>query len=50
MWNNIDIDISSLPGAGDVRFSLNDTIYQNNSIVTLEDIGEGEYALHNWST
>ena len=31
--------------AGDVKFSLRDTTYQNNSIVTLEDIGEGHYAL-----
>ena len=37
--------LSSLPGVADVRFSLNGTIYQNNSVVTLEDIGEGEYAL-----
>ena len=37
--------LSSLPGAADVWFSLNGTIYQNNSIVTLEDIGEGQYAL-----
>ena len=28
-----------------VRFSLNGTTYQNNSLVTLEDIGEGVYAL-----
>ena len=34
-----------LPIAGDVRFSLNGTIYQNNSIVTLENIGEGGDAL-----
>ena len=27
------------PGAGDVWFSLNNTTYQNNSLVTLEDIG-----------
>ena len=45
MWNNIDIDISSLPGAGDVWFSLNGTIYQNNSVVALENIGEGDDAL-----
>ena len=32
--------MSSFPGAGDVRFSLNGTTYQNNSIVTLEEIGE----------
>ena len=45
MWNNIDIDISSLPGTADFKFSLNGTIYQNNSIVALEDIGEGDDAL-----
>ena len=33
------------PYAGDVWFSLNGTTYQNNSIVTLEDIGEGGDAL-----
>ena len=33
---------SSSPG---VRFALNGTTYQNNSIVTLEDIGEGDDAL-----
>ena len=38
--------MSFFPGAGDVWFSLNGTIYQNNSIVTLEDIGEGEDGLH----
>ena len=31
--------------AGDVWFSLNGTTYQNNSIVILEDIGEGDDAL-----
>ena len=31
--------------AGDVKFSLNGTTYQNNSIVTLTDIGEGNGAL-----
>ena len=35
----------SFPGAGDVWFSLNGTRYQNNSIVILEDIGEGDDAL-----
>ena len=30
-----------LPGAGDVWFSLRNVTYQNNSNVTLEDIGEG---------
>ena len=34
--------ISSFPGASDVWFSLKATTYQNNSIVTLEDIGEGD--------
>ena len=33
------------PGAGDVRFSLRGTTYKNNSIVTLEDIGENDTAL-----
>ena len=28
-----------------MRFSLNSTTYQNNSLVTLEDIGEGDDAL-----
>ena len=37
--------LPSLPGAADVRFSLTGTIYQNNSIVTLEDIGEGDDGL-----
>ena len=36
--------VSLLPCEG-VRFSLNGTTYQNNSIVTLEDIGEGDDAL-----
>ena len=40
-----DIGISSLPCADDVRFSLNGTIYRNNSLVSLEDIGEGDGAL-----
>ena len=43
--NKLDIYISSFPGAGDVWFSLRGTTYQNNSIVTLEDIGEGDDAL-----
>ena len=33
--------IASFPGSGDVWFSLKGTTYQNNSIVTLENIGEG---------
>ena len=40
--------MSSFPaagGAGDVWFSLNGTTYQNNSVVTLEDIGQGDDAL-----
>ena len=37
--------ISSFPGAHDVWFVLNGTTYQNNSIVILEDIGEGDDAL-----
>ena len=37
--------MSFFPIAGDVWFSLNGTIYQNNSIVTLEDIGEREDSL-----
>ena len=36
---------SSFPGAGDVWFSLRNTIYHNNSIVILENIDEGDDAL-----
>ena len=36
---------SFFPIAGDIWFSLNGTIYQNNSVVTLENIGEGDDAL-----
>ena len=43
--SNVTLVLSSLPGAADVRFSLKSTIYQNNSVVTLEDIGEGDDAL-----
>ena len=39
------IAISYFLGAGDVRFSLGGTTYQNNSIVSLEDIGKGCDAL-----
>ena len=39
------IEYSNFPGAGDVWFSLNDTTYQNNSCVALEDIGEGDNTL-----
>ena len=37
--------ISSFPGAGNVSFLLRNTPYQNNSLVILEDIGEGDNAL-----
>ena len=35
----------SVPDASDVEFSLNGTTYPNNSLVTLEDIGEGDSVL-----
>ena len=38
-------NISSFPGAGNVSFALRNIPYQNNSLVILEDIGEGEDAL-----
>ena len=41
----MDVSISSFTGTGDVRFLLNGTTYQNNSLVTLEDIGENDTAL-----
>ena len=41
----LSIEYSNFPGTGDVWFSLNGTTYQNNSCVTLEDIGEGDDAL-----
>ena len=38
--------MTSFPGgAGDVWFSLNGTTYQNNSVITLADVGEGGDAL-----
>ena len=37
--------MSLFPRAGDVWFSLNNTTYQNNSNVTLEEIGERDNAL-----
>ena len=37
--------LSYFLGAGVVQFSLRNTTYQNNSIVTLEDIGEDDDAL-----
>ena len=39
------IAITSFPNTGSVNFSFNGAFYQNNSIVALEDIGEGGYAL-----
>ena len=39
------IGIFFFPGDCDVWFSLRNTTYQNNSVVTLEDIGEGDNAL-----
>ena len=41
----ISIGFTSFPGADDVWFSLNGTTYQNNSNVTLQDIGERDNAL-----
>ena len=38
-------EISSFSGAGDVWFSFKGTTYQNNSIVILENIGDGDDAL-----
>ena len=35
----------TLLGAGDVWFLLKGTTYQNNSLVTLEDIGQGDSSL-----
>ena len=35
----------SVPDASDVQFSLNGMIYQNNSLVTLKDIGKNDNAL-----
>ena len=40
------IIISSFLDAGGIRFSLRNMTYQNNSLVALEDIGEGDNALH----
>ena len=39
------LHIAFFSGAGDVWFSLNGITYQNNSIVMMEDIGEGDDAL-----
>ena len=37
--------MSLFPRAGDIWFSLNNTTYQNNSKVTLEEIGKRDNAL-----
>ena len=42
---NKDIGIFSSLHAGDVWFSFNNATHQNNSLVTLEDIGEEDAAL-----
>ena len=42
---NCDIALSSFPDVGNVRFSLRGITYQNNSLVTLEDIDEGDDGL-----
>ena len=42
---NYGIDILSFPGGDDLQFSLNTKTYQNNSLVSLEEIGEGHDAL-----
>ena len=41
----ISVNIQTFTGASDVWFSLNGTTYQNNSCVTLEDIGVGDNGL-----
>ena len=41
----VPVVVSLLSLCEGVSFSLNGTTYQNNSLVTLEDIGEGDYAL-----
>ena len=43
---NINFSLTLTFGAGYPRFSLKGTTYPNNSLVTLEDIGEGGDALH----
>ena len=43
---NMTLVLPSFPGgAADIWFSLNGTTYQNNSVITLEDIGERGDAL-----
>ena len=41
----IKVTVFLSPGLADVWFSLNGTTYHNNSLVTLEDIGENDTAL-----
>ena len=44
--SNITVgSLRSFPGVSDIWFSLNGTIYKNNSFVILENIGEGDAAL-----
>ena len=45
LHKHYNIFTSLFPCAGNVWFSLNNTTYQNNSNVTLEEIGERENAL-----
>ena len=45
MFAIFSIHKSSIADAGDVQLSLNGTTYQNNSIVTLGDIGKRDDAL-----
>ena len=42
---NLNIGTSFFSGAGNVSFSLRNTTYQNNSHVTMEDIGVGDDSL-----
>ena len=44
-WDNCVLVSLFTPGTGDVWISLRGTTYQNNSLVTLEDIGERYDAL-----
>ena len=39
------LSLNLTTGTGGVWFSLKDTVYQNNSLVNLEDIGEGDDAM-----
>ena len=44
LWSIVYMYLFYFPGAG-VWFTLNGTTYQNNSLVTLEDVGEWDDAL-----